>query len=123
MASDSPTLVVDTDRAILALLSSALESLGFAVTAVPEFDQAVELLKDHAFTGLVVAHRLGAHNGLHLVLRARHDRPAMTVIVTTPADDPILQEEAAAFGAVCLVAPWNDPSTLALALRSSVQPL
>ena len=123
MTAKCRVLVVDTDRAVLALLSHALEALGFAVTAVTGFDQAVERLHGHTFGALVVAHRLGSHNGLHLVLRARHERPDMTVLVTSATPDPILQDEAAAFGAICLVAPWNDPSALSLAFRSTVQPL
>jgi len=89
------------------------------VTAVAEFEQAVQLLKDNAYQGLVTAHRLGSHNGLHLVLRARHERPDTIAVLTCAAPDPILQQEAASFGAVCSVAPWNDPSLLCSALRSA----
>lgn len=81
------------------------------------------MLKSHEFHGLVTAHHLDAHNGLHLVLRGLAARPDLVAVVTTPAPDPILEGEAAAFGAVCSVAPWNDPAQLVATLRSSgVQP-
>lgn len=51
------------------------------------------------------------------------ERPGMIAVVTTPAPDPVLEGEAAAFGAVCSVAPWNDPLHLITTLRSvGVQP-
>jgi hypothetical protein len=55
---------------------------------------------------------------LHLVLRARHHRPDTIAVLTCTAPDPLLQQEAAAFGAVCSVAPWDDPSVLCSALRA-----
>lgn len=117
--SDPRILVVETDQVILAQMVAALESNGFVVTAVNEFEQAVRLLNDHTYHGLVTAHRLGTHNGLHLVLRARHHRPETIAVLTCTALDPYLQQEAATFGAVCSVAPWADPSILCSALRAA----
>jgi DNA-binding response OmpR family regulator len=117
--SEVRVLVVEADQAILAQIGSALESNGFAVTAVADFEQAVRLLKDNSYQGLVTAHRLGSHNGLHLVLRARYQRPETIAVLMCSAPDPILQQEAASFGAVCSVAPWVDPSVLCSTLRSA----
>ena len=118
MLGPGKILVVDTERANLAQLTASLELNGFAVTAVAEFEQAVRLLNDHSYQGLVTAHRLGSHNGLHLVLRARHQRPDTIAVLTSAAPDPVLQQEAAAFGAVCAIAPWIDPTCLYSALRA-----
>jgi DNA-binding NtrC family response regulator len=117
--SEVRVLVVETDQAILAQIGAALESNGFAVTAAAEFEHAVRLLHDNTYQGLVTAHRLGSHNGLHLVLRARHLRPGTIAVLTCAAPDPFLQHEAASFGAVCSVAPWDDPSMLCSALRAA----
>jgi DNA-binding response OmpR family regulator len=117
--SDVRVLVVETDQAILAQIGAALESSGFVVTAVAEFEHAIRLLNANTYQGLVTAHRLGSHNGLHLVLRARYQRPETIAVLTCTAPDPILQQEAASFGAVCSVAPWNDPSILCSALRAA----
>ena len=113
-------LVVDADRENLEVVGAALEAHGFAVTAVPEFEQAVHLLKEHSFKGLVTAHRLGSHNGLHLVLRARFERPDTITVLTCAVADPLLQQEAASFGALCTVAPWENPALLCSALSSTV---
>ena len=124
MDSGARVLVVDADRANLAIVGAALESQGFAVTAVPEFEQAVRLLKEHHFKGLVTAHRLGSHNGLHLVLRARLERPDTVAVLTCTVADPLLQQEAASFGALCTVAPWENPALLCTALSAvAVEPL
>jgi len=112
-------LVVDADRAALALLVSPLKMAGFAVTMADDFEDAVGLLKGHGFHAVVTAHRLGAHNGLHLVLRARSERPEVIIIVTSPKSDPVLDSEASAFGAQCVVAPWNDPAPLVQLLGST----
>jgi DNA-binding NtrC family response regulator len=117
--TDMQVLVVETDQTILAQIVAALESSGFVVTAAAEFEHAIRLLNDNTYQGLVTAHRLGSHNGLHLVLRARHERPETIAVLTCAAPDPFLQEEAALFGAVCSVAPWNDPSILSSALRAA----
>ena len=116
-------LVVESNRAQLALLSAPLRAAGLDVIPVYDFEDAVRMLKSHQFHGLVTAHHLETHNGLHLVLRGLSERPGMVAVVTTPAPDPVLEGEAAAFGAVCAVAPWNDPALLIATLRSSgVQP-
>ena len=80
------------------------------------------MLRGHAFHAVVTAHRLGSHNGLHLVLRARVDRPAVLAVVTSTVRDPHLEAEAGVFGAVCLVAPWQDAARLLEVLRAARQP-
>lgn len=116
-------LVVESNRAQLALLSAPLRDAGLDVVPVYDFEEAVRLLKSHQFHALVTAHHLETHNGLHLVLRGMSERPGMIAVVTTPAPDVVLEGEAAAFGAVCSVAPWNNPTQLIATLRSAgVQP-
>jgi hypothetical protein len=74
------------------------------------------LLKTGAFPFLVTAERLGSHNGLHLVLRAKANRAAIGAVVTTTKADPLLEAEARMFGALCVVAPWDHPDLLMAAL-------
>lgn len=114
-------LLVESNRAQLALLSAPLAAAGLDVTPVHDFEAAVAMLKAHDFDGLVTAHHLETHNGLHLVLRGMSARPGMIAVVTTPAPDPVLEGEAAIFGAVCAVAPWNDPAALISTLRAGIQ--
>ena len=105
-------LVVDTDRDALAAMATALQAAGYEPTLADDFEDATALLKSHTFDVMLTAHRLGAHNGLHLVLRARAERPTVGTVVSTTTPDPVLEVEANSFGALCVVAPWNHPADL-----------
>lgn len=112
-------LVVNPDRALAGSLLEPLASGGFDVVVASDFDEAASALKARPFHAIVTAHRLGSYNGLHLVLRARLDRPAVVAIITSTVPDSQLDAEAAAFGAVCLVEPWLDAARLLDVLRSA----
>lgn len=100
-----------------------VNAAGFAATLASSFEDALALLKSQSFHAIVTAHHLDAHNGLHLVLRARSERPDVIAIVTTPDPDPVLDRETSAFGAVSVVAPWQDAAALIKVLKASgVQP-
>jgi DNA-binding response OmpR family regulator len=109
-------LVVNADRAALAQMAVTLKASGYEPTLADNFDDATALLKLGEFPLLLTAERLGSHNGLHLVMRARATRIAIGALVSTPRADPILDDEAAMFGARCIVAPWNHPDELVAAL-------
>jgi DNA-binding response OmpR family regulator len=112
-------LIVNPDREVVESLLPPLTARGFDIVLAADFDGAAGALKKHAFHAIVAAHRLGSHNGLHLVLRARLDRPAVVAVITSTIPDPQLDAEAGAFGAVCVVAPWQDASRLLEVLRSA----
>lgn len=109
-------LIVQADRDAMAAMAKALETSGFAPTVADDFEHATALLKTGAFPFLVTAERLGSHNGLHLVLRAKANRAAIGAVVTTTKADPLLEAEARMFGALCVVAPWDHPHLLMTAL-------
>ena len=69
-------LVVDSDRDALAVMAASLEASGFAPTLADDFEAATAQLRTGSFPFLITAERLGAHNGLHLVLRAKANRAA-----------------------------------------------
>jgi ActR/RegA family two-component response regulator len=104
-------------------MAALLSTAGFVATIAATFEDATALLKVSRFTFLLTAHRLGAHNGLHLVLRARAAGSAGAV-VTTAVADPVLDAEAAALGAVTVSAPWDNATALFAALdrAKDVQP-
>jgi len=114
----SAILLVESEPARLDSLSRALNGGGFEVTATNTFDAAIAALRQRSFDGVVTAHHLGTHNGVHVVLRVNNDRPGAMAVVTTATPDPILEREAAAFGAVTIVAPWRDTSPLLVLLKS-----
>jgi ActR/RegA family two-component response regulator len=109
-------LVVDSDREALAIMAASLEASGFAPTLADDFEVATAQLRTGSFPYLITAERLGAHNGLHLVLRAKANRAAIGAVVTTTKADPVLEAEAGMFGALCVIAPWDHPTDLIAAL-------
>jgi ActR/RegA family two-component response regulator len=109
-------LVVDSDRAALAAMAATLEASGFTPTVADDFECATAQLRTGSFPFLVTAERLGAHNGLHLVLRAKANRAAIGAVVTTTKADPVLEAEAGMFGALCVISPWDHPTDLIAAL-------
>jgi ActR/RegA family two-component response regulator len=111
-------LLVEPDHAILDRLINPIQAAGFDVVHADAFFDAVELLRARPFVAVVTAHRLGAHNGLHVVLRARREQPRIITVVTCPADDDVLCREAASFGAKAVIAPWENPIPLLEALGS-----
>lgn len=112
-------LLVNPEPPLAASLAPLLSGGGFEVTLAGDFDEAAGVLRRHTFDAVVTAHRLGSYNGLHLVLRARADRPAVLAVVTSAVRDLQLEAEAAVFGAVCLVAPWQDAARLLEILRAA----
>jgi DNA-binding response OmpR family regulator len=111
-------LLVNPERPLAATLAPMLCSGGFEVTLAGDFAEATGVLRGHTFHAVVVAHRLGSHNGLHLVLRARAQRPNVLAVVTSTVRDAYLEAEARLFEAVYLVAPWQDAAKLLEILRA-----
>jgi DNA-binding NtrC family response regulator len=105
-------LLVEPNGALMALLLGLLHGSGYSVTLSGGFKDAAARVKADDFHALVTAHRLGAHNGLHLIVRARGQRPLMRCVVTSPVPDPVLEAEASRLGALSVVAPWNDGAEL-----------
>ena len=111
-----PVLLVNPERDLLATMAASLKASGYDPTMTDDFEDATALLKAGGFTVLITAERLGAHNGLHLVLRARASRPTMGAVVTILRPDPVVEAEATIFGAACVAAPWENPAELIDAL-------
>jgi DNA-binding response OmpR family regulator len=110
-------LLVETDSAVVAQLLAALQTEGYAVTVSDSFEAAVAVLRTQTFHAVLAAHHLGAHNGLHLIVRARFDRPDVMGIVMSPAPDAVLDGEANALGALSVASPWKAPAGLLLLLH------
>jgi YesN/AraC family two-component response regulator len=54
---------------------------------------------------LVTGVRLGAYNGLQLVMLAKAERPDITAVVLSGFDDPVLRHDATSIGASFRVKP------------------
>jgi DNA-binding NtrC family response regulator len=94
-----------------------LRSHGFVVTSATTFDEAKQKLAADPPELLVTALRLGAYNGLHLILRSRAEHPSMAALVTTYLADPVLEAEAARHHAGFLVVPVSDADFLTAVAR------
>jgi two-component system response regulator RegA len=107
-------LVVDDDPAALEGMVELLKAQGYAVQGVEAFEEARRLLGLGAPDLLIADVRLGAFNGLHLVLRGRMDRPNMAALIMTGFSDQVLEAEARRHGAGYLVKPLDPPRFLGM---------
>ena len=102
-------------------IDDALRALDFEVVVVPDFP-AARLALDEATDLLVTALRLGAYNGLHLILHAQVQHPRLRSLVIAAADDRVLRAAAWELGAAFILAPSTEEEwgrAIAAALTSS----
>ena len=107
-------LVVNADRDRLHATEEILVSAGFLVTCASTYDQAKRGLLCAPPDLLVTDVRLGAYNGVHLVVRARTDHPSMPAIVVDVHHDHVLESEAKNAGAVYVGKPLDAGPLVAL---------
>jgi CheY-like chemotaxis protein len=108
--------IVDTRASAAFRLSRILSDAGYVATIALSFQDAKQGL-DRTTPDLLIADvRLGAYNGLHLVMRTRARSPTTAAIITHSTHDPALEAEARALKAVYLVRPLR-PSRLLRVVR------
>lgn len=110
-------LIVDSRPAVVSAMMAALERAGYSAEGATSFEEARDALNSHPPRLLLTAIRLGAFNGLHLVIRARLNHPHTTAIVISDAADPFVQTEAECYGAACLVRPLSDRALVSSVTR------
>lgn len=110
-------LIVEPHSNDVLLLIPILTILGFQITTAQTFQEAKDLLR-RSQRLLITEVRLGAFNGLHLVLRGHSLDPEMAAIVMSEIDDPVLRAEAEAMGATFLVKPLTSVETQAAVMRT-----
>ena len=98
-------IIVDDDASVLRLLRDLLTTAGFDVEAYTDFPAAKERLATGGVDVLVTDVRLGAFNGLQLVVRAKTTSPDVVAIVLTGFDDHVLHQDAVGVGAHFLLKP------------------
>ncbi|MEO8259508.1 MAG: response regulator [Acidobacteriota bacterium] len=107
-------LIVDDDEAVLGMFTGILRNAGHEVTSFSRFESAKSYLSASKPDVLISDVRLGAFNGLQLVVYAKLEHPDMIAIVLTGFDDPVLRTEAAHAGASYLVKPIESQRLLDL---------
>ena len=105
-------LLVDDDPALLRLVTHWLTEGGFTVTACDSFEDAKQKMTLSPPDVLLTDVRLGAFNGLQLVILAKEQRPDIRAVVMSAYDDPMLRKEAARCGAQYLLKPFSCDAVL-----------
>jgi DNA-binding response OmpR family regulator len=111
-------LIVEPLPSLAAPLAAVLSSAGCHVTAVGRYEEARHVLDSSPPTVLVTEIRLGAFNGLQLVLRGKAVRPRLAAIAMSAIDDPVLRSEAEQLGATFIKKPIAELELLAAIFRT-----
>jgi DNA-binding NtrC family response regulator len=112
-AMDKRVILVDDDPSLLRLLKQWLAEQGLSVSAFGSFNDAKQLLLTSSPDLLLTDVRLGAFNGLQLVILAKQLNAETPAIIMSAFDDPMLRREAVASGATAyLVKPFNRDAFL-----------
>jgi DNA-binding response OmpR family regulator len=99
-------LVVDRDPGALASIVQSLRAEGCSVEGATDF-QAALLLLTRKPDVIVADVRLGAYNGIHLVMHARRVDPDVHAIITGGPEDAPLRADAEALDAIFVAKPYN----------------
>ena len=115
MAPSTPgkcVLLVDDDVALLRLVELWLIAGGYNVVACDGFGDAKHQLVLSPPDLLITDVRLGAFNGLQLVIQAKAQRPETVAIVMSAFDDSTLRREAEQAGALYVLKPLTSDGLL-----------
>ena len=111
-------VLVDDDDAQLDIVTQFLSRAGHEVVTFSQFPAAKDYLTNERTDVVITDIRLGAFNGLQLVIQAKVGNRRTLAIVLTWFDDPVVQAEAAKAGAEYMVKPVNIEELLARIERS-----
>jgi DNA-binding NtrC family response regulator len=110
--SRKSVVVVDDDASMLRLISTWVTAAGHDVVSFSQFAEAKSYLATARPDVIIADVRLGAFNGLQLVIQARMEDPEITAIVLTGFYDPVLSAEVSKLGASYLVKPIRSEALL-----------
>ena len=111
-------LVVESSPIHLVETANVLRASGYLVSQVSGFNDANRLLASDPPNLLITGVKLGAYNGLHLIVRAHAKHPEMASILTSDVADSVLEAEAAREHAIYLTRPWHPRDFLRVVTRS-----
>jgi PleD family two-component response regulator len=118
MATAYRVLVANENPVQLGVLTKLLASAGYDAVPASTFEEARTEL-DATPPDLLIAHlRLGAFNGLHLVLRGRADGLEMASIITTGPEDHSLKSEVMEHGVLCVPTPLMTTDFLTMVAKA-----
>jgi len=112
MVSGKDILVVEDDRDTLDGWVELLRRAGYRATGAATFEEGRRALQSPPDL-LITDIRLGAYNGLQLVVNARSAYPHLPIIVLTGYHDVVLQSETERLDAVYMRKPVGGEQMLA----------
>ncbi len=98
-------LVVDDDPAMQAVLKDWMLRAGHQVTICTGMQEAQQVLRHGAPDVMLIDVRLGAFNGLQLLIEARDKYGNLPVIVMSGFEDTVIRRDAERYGAAFLTKP------------------
>jgi DNA-binding response OmpR family regulator len=110
--SAKSVLIVDDDEAMVRLITTWVVRAGHKAVSFGQFADAKSYLATAKPDAIIADVRLGAFNGLQLVIQARAENPEITAIVLTGFYDPVLSGEVSKLGASYLVKPITPDQLL-----------
>jgi two-component system cell cycle response regulator len=105
-------VIVNGDEPLLLAMREWIVGAGHEVVTFGRFEPAKTYLATAHTDALVTDVRLGAFNGLQLVMIAKHGHPETTAVVLSNAEDPVLRNDAANIGACFCVKPIDSEQLL-----------
>jgi DNA-binding NtrC family response regulator len=111
-------LIVEDDRDLLKMWVDVMTGAGYRVTGAASFDEARRALASSTPDVLLTDIRLGAYNGLQLIIRARAANPRVRAFVMTGFPDPVVRREAEGLHAVHMEKPVDPERLLDLVAES-----
>jgi two-component system response regulator RegA len=118
LGDDRSLLIVDDDKSFLQRLARAMETRGFAVTAVESVFDGIKEVEARPPAYAVVDMRLGDGNGLDVVQSLKERRPEARAIVLTGYGNIATAVTAVKVGAVDYLAKPADADEVASALTA-----
>ena len=115
--SSQIVVVTGNDERRAALLDT-LNDAGYLASGASTFDEAKHLLETRSPDLVIADERLGAFNGLHVIVVGRARHPGMKAIVTSPIKDEGLEIDAKRLNVYCLVEPTRQSDWLASISRT-----
>ena len=115
-------LIVDDQPDVARTLSQLVASGGYDVITATRFDEARHLIDQTPPDILVTDVRLGAFNGLQLVLHMRSVSADAPIVVLSAFDDPMIRQDAERAGAMWLTKPVTRRQLLECLGRGSSKP-
>ena len=97
--------VVSSDDDRRSGLLTVLSGAGYSASGASTFAEAKEALGTRSPDLVIADERLGAFNGLHVIMLGRANRPDMKAIVTTRSRGAGLETDARRLNVQCLVPP------------------